>query len=163
MNRRRSKQTPNDTAPEASSSDDESGATPAGKARPSAPFGWSPRDLLVPYILLSVSLQRAHGYLIEEYLKSVGFFTIEMSTLYRTLRQLEKDGLLSSEWEPGSTGPARRVYTLTEAGQSWLDSWTSALELYRGMIDQFFNLYPRQQPPRAAQQPNDEEAGRPES
>lgn len=103
--------------------------------------GWSPRDLLVPYILLAVSLQRAHGYLIEEYLKSLGFFAIEMSTLYRTLRQLEKDGLLMSTWEPGATGPSRRVYSLTEAGQAWLDSWSSTLEMYRGMIDQFFDLY----------------------
>ena len=65
---------------------------------------WSPRDILIPYVLLAVSLQRAHGYLIEEYLRSVGFLSLEMSTLYRTLRQLEKDGLLHSNWEPGPSG-----------------------------------------------------------
>ena len=97
--------------------------------------------MLVPYVLLSISLQRAHGYVIEEYLKSLGFYGIEMSTLYRTLRQLEKDGLLYSDWEPGPTGPARRVYSLTEAGRSWLDAWADVLEAYRGMIDRFFGLY----------------------
>src|SRR5438874_1616423 len=66
--------------------------------------GWTPRDILIPYVLLAVSLQRAHGYMIEEYLRSVGFFGVELSTLYRTLRQLEKDGLLQSSWEPGPTG-----------------------------------------------------------
>src|SRR5207253_5542757 len=81
------------------------------------PTGWSPRDILIPYVLLAVSLQRAHGYLIEEYLRSSGFFSLEMSTLYRTLRQLEKDGLLHSSWEPGPTGPARRVYSLTDIGR----------------------------------------------
>ena len=45
-----------------------------------------------------------------------------MSTLYRTLRQMEKDGFLESTWEPGPTGPARRVYTITDAGHDWLDS-----------------------------------------
>ena len=45
-----------------------------------------------------------------------------MSTLYRTLRQMEKDGFLESTWEPGPTGPARRVYTITDAGHAWLDS-----------------------------------------
>jgi poly-beta-hydroxybutyrate-responsive repressor len=98
-------------------------------------------DILIPYVLLAVSLQRAHGYLIEEYLRSVGFFGLEMSTLYRTLRQLEKDGLLCSAWEPGPTGPARRVYSLTDVGRSWLDQWADSLGAYRRMLDQFFGLY----------------------
>ncbi len=112
--------------------------------------------MLIPYVLVAVSLQRAHGYLIEEYLKSLGFFGIEMSTLYRTLRQLEKDGLLLSAWEPGPTGPARRVYTMTEAGRTWLDSWAGALELYRGMIDRFFGLYTAARPPGSATGPGGE-------
>jgi PadR family transcriptional regulator, regulatory protein PadR len=112
--------------------------TPPG-ARP--PTGWSPRDILIPYVLLAVSLQRAHGYLIEEYLRGVGFFSLEMSTLYRTLRQLEKDGLLDSSWEPGPTGPARRVYSLTDVGRLWLDQWADTLGVYRRMLDQFFGLY----------------------
>ena len=97
--------------------------------------------MLIPYVLLAVSLQRAHGYLIEEYLKGLGFFSLEMSTLYRTLRQLEKDGLLLSTWEAGPAGPARRVYTLSDAGRAWLDSGAVALEGYRAMIDRFFGLY----------------------
>src|SRR3979490_2787624 len=91
--------------PAPSSADAE--APPAAPSGPDAPpTGWSPRDILIPYVLLAVSLQRAHGYLIEEYLRGAGFFSLEMSTLYRTLRQLEKDGLLQSSWEPGPTGPA---------------------------------------------------------
>ena len=108
---------------------------------------WSPRDILIPYVLLAVSLQRAHGYLIEEYLRSVGFLSLEMSTLYRTLRQLEKDGLLHSSWEPGPTGPARRVYSLTEVGSGWLDQWANTLDVYRRMLDQFFGLYGKRKEP----------------
>src|SRR5260370_25532458 len=70
------------------------------------PSGWSARDILIPYVLLAVSLQRSHGYLIEEYLRGAGFFSLEMSTLYRTLRHLEKDGLLHSNCEPAPRGPA---------------------------------------------------------
>lgn len=117
------------------------GDTAAESSEASPPAGWSPRDILIPYVLLAVSLQRAHGYLIEEYLRSVGFFSLEMSTLYRTLRQLEKDGLLHSSWEPGPTGPARRVYSLTELGRGWLDQWANTLDVYRRMLDQFFGLY----------------------
>ena len=64
-----------------------------------------------------------------------------MSTLYRTLRQMEKDGFLESTWEPGPTGPARRVYTITGAGDAWLATSAAMLEAYRETIDRFFGLY----------------------
>jgi PadR family transcriptional regulator PadR len=103
--------------------------------------GWPPRDWLAPFVLLAVSLQRAHGYVIEDYLRALGVFGITMSTLYRTLRQMEKDGLLESTWEPGPTGPARRVYTITDAGHAWLETSAAMLDTYRETIDRFFGLY----------------------
>lgn len=103
--------------------------------------GWPPRDILPPFVLLAVSLQRAHGYVIEDYLRALGLFGITMSTLYRTLRQMEKDGYLESTWEPGPTGPARRVYTITDAGHAWLDSSAAMLNVYRETINRFFGLY----------------------
>ena len=103
--------------------------------------GWPPRDILAPFVLLAVSLQRAHGYVIEDYLRTLGVFGVTMSTLYRTLRQMEKDGFLVSTWEPGPTGPARRVYTITDAGHAWLDSSAAMLNAYRETIDRFFGLY----------------------
>lgn len=103
--------------------------------------GWPPRDFLAPFVLLAVSLQRSHGYVIEDYLRALGLFGITMSTLYRTLRQMEKDGYLESTWEPGPTGPARRVYTITDAGHSWLDSSAAMLNVYRETINRFFGLY----------------------
>ena len=116
---------------------------PTPPSDPHAPDddGWSPRDMLVPNVLLAISVQRAHGYAIEEYLRRLGMVSVEMSTLYRTLRQLEKDGLLRSTWEPGPAGPARRVYSLTDVGSAWLDNWASALSVYRGMLDRFLGLY----------------------
>jgi PadR family transcriptional regulator PadR len=103
--------------------------------------GWPPRDILAPFVLLAVSMQRAHGYVIEDYLRALGLFGITMSTLYRTLRQMEKDGFLESTWEPGPTGPARRVYTITDAGHAWLDSSAAMLDAYRQTIDRFLDLY----------------------
>jgi PadR family transcriptional regulator len=103
--------------------------------------GWPPRDILAPFVLLAVSMQRAHGYVIEDYLRAFGLFGITMSTLYRTLRQMEKDGFLESTWEPGPTGPARRVYTITDAGHAWLDSSAAMFDTYRQTIDRFLDLY----------------------
>src|SRR4249919_4028084 len=115
------------------------GTDPADDREPLS--GWPPRDFLAPFVLLAVSLQRAHGYVIEDYLRAYGLFGITMSTLYRTLRQMEKDGFLESTWEPGPTGPARRVYSITDAGHAWLDSSAALLDAYRQTIDRFLDVY----------------------
>ena len=103
--------------------------------------GWSPRDLLVPYVLLAISAQKAHGYFIEQYLRGMGLAQVEMTRIYRTLRQLEQQGLVTSAWEAGPDGPARRVYTLTDAGKTWLEGGAVMLEGYRSAIDAFFGRY----------------------
>jgi PadR family transcriptional regulator PadR len=130
---------PERAAADGRSAGTDSPAEPIEEREPSA--GWPPRDILAPFVLLAVSLQRAHGYVIEDYLRALGLFGITMSTLYRTLRQMEKDGFLESTWEPGPTGPARRVYTITDSGHTWLDSSATMLNAYRETIDRFFGLY----------------------
>lgn len=102
------------------------------------------------YILLLLSLQRAHGYFIEQYLRGLGLLNVELSSLYRTLRQLENAGLVSSSWEHGQEGPARRVYSLTQAGRWWLDTNAGILEGYRTLIDRFFGSYERREQDRPA-------------
>jgi poly-beta-hydroxybutyrate-responsive repressor len=118
-----------------------SAAGRSAKAAAGAASGWSPRDLLVPYVLLAVSARRAHGYYIEQYLRGLGLAQVEMTRLYRTLRQLEKNGLVTSAWEAGEGGPARRVYQLTDAGRVWLQSGAAMLDGYRAAIDAFFGRY----------------------
>jgi poly-beta-hydroxybutyrate-responsive repressor len=136
-----------DTAPSQNSGQQGDSAQPANEAAAQENgareglFSWTFRDFLIPYILLSLSVQRAHGYVIEQYLRGLGLANIEMSTLYRTLRQLERDGLVCSTWEPGPEGPARRIYSLTDAGRWWLDAGASALAGYRSIIDRFFGNY----------------------
>ncbi len=53
---------------------------------------------------------------------------IEKAALYRTLRQLETNGNVKSEWETNKAGPARRVYKLTKQGERHLEEWAAVLE-----------------------------------
>ena len=53
---------------------------------------------------------------------------IEIAALYRTLRQLEQNGNVVSRWDLEGSGPARRVYTLTPAGEQHLEEWIVVLE-----------------------------------
>ncbi len=53
---------------------------------------------------------------------------IERGTLYRTLRQLENNGNVTSEWDTERTGPARRIYRLTPEGERHLEEWAEVLD-----------------------------------
>jgi PadR family transcriptional regulator, regulatory protein PadR len=53
---------------------------------------------------------------------------IERGALYRTLRQLEMNGNVASEWDTDKGGPARRVYKLTPQGEQHLEEWATVLE-----------------------------------
>jgi len=53
---------------------------------------------------------------------------LERGTLYRTLRQLEKNGNVASEWATEKAGPARRIYRLTPEGESHLEEWAEVLD-----------------------------------
>jgi PadR family transcriptional regulator, regulatory protein PadR len=53
---------------------------------------------------------------------------LERGTLYRTLRQLEKNGNVTSEWATEKSGPARRIYRLTPQGEQHLEEWAEVLD-----------------------------------
>ncbi len=100
-----------------------------------------PRQFLTPYLLIMVKCWRAHGYQILRNMSYFGLPSIDQGTIYRHLRQLEKNGFLSSFWDTGTRGPARRVYDLTDAGEEFLQTWASTIEQYRLFIDQFFKFF----------------------
>ncbi len=100
-----------------------------------------PKNLMVPVILLSLRDWSLHGYKIIQELTRFGFTSIDQGNLYRTLRQLEKDDLVKSEWDTSQGGPAKRIYSLTEAGEAYLGTCTEALEQYQSIINRFFTIY----------------------
>lgn len=100
-----------------------------------------PRNWLVPVILLTLREWNSYGYELMERTAAFGFEAMNPGTLYRTLRQMEKEGVVESKWETSKGGPARRMYTITDAGEAYLDFWAEALEQYRRNMDVFFRLY----------------------
>ena len=105
-----------------------------------APLGL-PRNLLVPYVLLFLKNWSAHGYQILQTLTLLGFAAVDPATVYRTLRQMEREGLVLSSWQTGTAGPARRMYTITATGEEFLGRWAEALGSYQRFLDRFFDLY----------------------
>lgn len=100
-----------------------------------------PRNFITPWVLLVLKQWSLHGYLILQQLERMGFAGIDHATLYRELRRLERDGFVASEWQTGESGPARRVYSITDAGEEMLRGWTGVVSGYQRMINGFFDLY----------------------
>ena len=100
-----------------------------------------PRNWLVPVILVTLREWNSYGYELMERLTAFGFEAMNPGTLYRTLRQMEKDGVVKSKWETSKGGPARRVYSITDAGEAYLDFWARSLEQYQQAMDTFFQIY----------------------
>ncbi len=124
--------------------DDEQGKNQGGKHCPAGTNGIEvrPRNWLVPVTLLTLRECTSYGYKLMEQAAQFGFEAMNPGTYYRTLRQMEKDGLCESEWDTSSGGgPARRVYSITDAGEAYLGFWVEALEQYRHNMDAFFSLY----------------------
>lgn len=104
-------------------------------------LGGAPKNLMIPFLLLSLREWNLHGYKLIQQLMNFGFTSIDQGNVYRTLRQLEKDELVKSEWDTSSDGPARRIYSITEAGEQYLTIWAKSLEQYQSMLNSFFDLY----------------------
>src|SRR5947209_13080281 len=113
----------------------------------SATEAWS-RNWMVPVLLLMLREWNSYGYELMEKMAKFGLSTMNAGTFYRTLRQMEKDGMVSSSWDTSEGGPARRMYSITEAGERYLNYWAESLDQYQRMMDTFFRLYTGQPTPR---------------
>ena len=95
-----------------------------------------------PALLLLLRERPTHGYeLLEQLPAFTGESRSDMGNLYRVLRALEEDGLVTSRWEADSPGPAKRTYELTAEGKRLLDEWAAALQRSRARIDAFLDRY----------------------
>src|SRR5215208_1071556 len=102
-----------------------------------------PRKWVAPVILVFLKEESSsYGYEIMERLEEeFGFEQISAGTVYRSLRRTEKEGLSKSEWETSEGGAARRMYSITEAGEEYLAAWAQACEQYQNVMDSFARAY----------------------
>ena len=95
-----------------------------------------------PALLLLLRERPAHGYdLLERLPELTGEARVEMGNLYRLLRGLEEEGLVSSEWDDSSPGPAKRRYAITPAGEQLLGHWAEALRRSQERTARFLARY----------------------
>src|SRR3954462_7855471 len=95
-----------------------------------------------PSLLLLLRERPLHGYELLDRLPELGVEgRVDIGNLYRLLRALEDEGLVTSEWSAELPGPAKRTYELTAEGRRVLDKWAEALQRADQTITSFLERY----------------------
>jgi poly-beta-hydroxybutyrate-responsive repressor len=100
-----------------------------------------PRRWLTPVALVILRAQGSYGNELMERIQQFGFEQINPGTLYRTLRQMEREGLCTSELEVTQSSPPRRTYAITADGVAYLDAWAKACKEYQKVLGSFAQAY----------------------
>ncbi len=85
--------------------------------------------LTEPLVLAALQRTVAHGYDLRTAITQMTGerATIDAGGLYRTLRRLEEDGFVTSQWTEGESGPQRRDYRITPEGLELAEDWARHL------------------------------------
>ena len=113
------------------------------KKKPSRNSRGKQERYMQPSILLGLYMKPSYGYELIQGIQRFGFVEGQAppGMIYRHLRQLEEEGLVTSEWQTDGAGPAKRVYHITPEGKEVLSLWAQYMEQQaenlRRFIEQF--------------------------
>ena len=97
------------------------------------------RKMLFLQSCLLVLLHRepGYGYSLMDGLQEFGFQPeyMDISIIYRALRDMQTNELVSDSWDDNSLGPQRRVYTITPQGEEVLAGWIENLRQRRKELE----------------------------
>ena len=106
-----------------------------------------------PLLILSLlTEQPMYGYQIAQELeqRSEGYFVMKEGLLYPALHQMERDGLLKSEWRRVAGSRRRKYYFITEEGRKVLArsvaEWTTFTEELMRVIEGDGHVEPKSIP-----------------
>jgi len=93
------------------------------------------RGLLHITIIHLIKDKPAHGGEIYQSLKEKFKIDVPRGIIYALLRKMEGGSLIVSNWDIQETGPARRIYHITEDGLEYLKDYLERLRRASQMID----------------------------
>lgn len=100
------------------------------------------KRFIEPRLLFLIRRKPCYGYEMIEGMGDLPFPGLppDSAAVYRMLRDLEGQGLVRSEWQPGEAGPSKRIYYITSAGEARLKAWVAALKERVRILNRFINL-----------------------
>jgi PadR family transcriptional regulator, regulatory protein PadR len=115
--------------------------TAAALNPPAPPEAELPRSYLRLCLLLLLAEGPSHGYELLERVRRLGLRGAEPSGLYRSLRAMEREELVTSCWQMSQAGPPRRTYLLNDAGHQALRASVSSLWELHGLLATLLDRY----------------------
>jgi len=105
--------------------------------------GSKPQRYVQPSLLMALRSGPSYGYQLIQSIGDYGFLRGEAppGMIYRHLRQMDDEGLVSSSWDAEGDGPAKRVYSVTAEGLEVLEAWILHMERQRDKLDAFIRRY----------------------
>jgi PadR family transcriptional regulator PadR len=76
-----------------------------------------------------------YGFELVRTLAEAGGLVTSEGTLYPLLGRLRRDGLVETRWEESQSGPPRRYYSLTQAGDAALHAFAAEWTRFRDSVD----------------------------
>jgi DNA-binding PadR family transcriptional regulator len=93
--------------------------------------------LVKPAALMLLTRQDLHGYELVQRLGDLPMFggaKPDTTGVYRALRAMAGEGLVTSSWVLSDAGPAKRCYHMTEDGLACARKWVATLKQYHDAV-----------------------------
>ena len=105
--------------------------------------GGKPQRYVQPSLLLALTGGPSYGYQLIQTIGEYGFLRGDAppGMIYRHLRQMDEEGLVSSSWDSEGDGPAKRVYSITPEGSEILEAWIIHMGRQQDMLGAFIQRY----------------------
>lgn len=94
-----------------------------------------------PCILLLLSKNSSHGYGLMDGLEKQCGHEVDIGNLYRTLRKMERNQWVSSDWTKNKIGPDKRTYHITVEGKTVLHKAVTTLSKTYNLLSRFLEGY----------------------
>lgn len=98
------------------------------------------KDFRTAWLLFLLRAGGSYGYELRRELEPRGL-ALDPAVLYRSLRDMERTGLIASRWVRSEEGPSRRVYEITAGGEAELERIATSLRQSRAAFDAFLAVY----------------------
>jgi PadR family transcriptional regulator PadR len=80
-----------------------------------------------------------YGFELVRVLSEVDGMVMSEGTIYPLLSRLRQEKLVTTSWRESDTGPPRRYYRLTKAGEQALASFMEGWALFRDAVDKLLS------------------------
>ena len=105
--------------------------------------GKSLDHFLQPTILMLLYKEEMHGFLMLQKISETPLFAGDYpdpTGLYRYLKKMELQGLLTSREETQKDFPSKRIYMITDLGKQCLQNWAETIHGYAANLEKLAEI-----------------------